>query len=52
MNDILQVLTNLGLVPLDWVSASKFAELVGIEQRKLNHRRQHWPERSMDKAKW
>ena len=44
MDEILKMLSELGLMPVDWVSASNFAELTGIAQNKLNHRRSHWPQ--------
>lgn len=45
MNDeLLEVLSQLGLIPLDWVSASQFSALTGIEEEKLTHRRKRWQE--------
>lgn len=44
MNEIVEALIQLGLTPLDWVDASQFAKLVGIEEQKLTHRRKKWPE--------
>ena len=43
-NDILKLLHQMGLTPLDWVDAKQFAELTGIDEKKLTHRKQHWPE--------
>ncbi|WP_227516597.1 hypothetical protein, partial [Moraxella cuniculi] len=38
------VLAEMGLVPIDWVTASKFAELTGIDEHKLPHRKRNWTE--------
>ncbi|SIS07820.1 hypothetical protein SAMN02745664_12349, partial [Moraxella cuniculi DSM 21768] len=35
MDDLTAVLAEMGLVPIDWVTASKFAELTGIDEHKL-----------------
>jgi len=43
-NEILEALLELGLTPIDWVDASQFAKLTGIEEQKLFHRRKKWPE--------
>ena len=43
-NDTLNMLHQMGLTPLDWVDAKQFAELTGIAEQKLTHRKQHWPE--------
>ena len=44
MNEIVEALIQLGLIPLDWVDASQFSKLTGIEEQKLTHRRKNWPE--------
>jgi len=43
-NDTLNMLHQMGLTPLDWVDAKQFAELTGIAEQKLTHRKQAWPE--------
>ncbi|EOW4398939.1 hypothetical protein ACOXVQ_000119 [Acinetobacter baumannii] len=43
-NEILEALLELGLTPIDWVDASQFSKLTGIEEQKLFHRRKKWPE--------
>ena len=43
-NEILDVLLELGLTPVDWVDASVFSKLTGIEEQKLTHRRKNWPQ--------
>ena len=43
-NEILEALIELGLTPIDWVSAARFSELTGIEETKLTHRRKTWPQ--------
>jgi len=43
-NDTLNLLQQMGLTPLDWVDAKQFATLTGIEEQKLTHRKQKWPE--------
>ena len=43
-NDTLNMLHQMGLTPLDWVDGKQFAELTGIAEQKLPHRKQHWPE--------
>ena len=43
-NEILDVLLEFGLTPIDWVDASIFAKLTGIEEQELTHRRKKWPE--------
>lgn len=43
-NEILEALLELGLTPIDWVDASQFSKLTGIEEQKLFHRRKNWPE--------
>ena len=43
-NDTLSLLHQMGLTPLDWVDAKRFAELTGIAEQKLTHRKQAWPE--------
>jgi predicted mannosyl-3-phosphoglycerate phosphatase (HAD superfamily) len=42
--DILKLLHQMGLTPLDWVDAKQFSKLTGIAEQKLPHRKQHWPE--------
>lgn len=37
-NEILDVLLELGLTAIDWVDASVFSKLTGIEEQKLTHR--------------
>ena len=41
---IIDLLHQMGLTPLDWVDAKQFAELTGIDEKKLPHRKHHWPE--------
>ena len=41
---IIDLLHQMGLTPLDWVDAKQFSELTGIDEKKLTHRKQHWPE--------
>lgn len=43
-HEIVEVLIELGLTPLDWVDASIFSKLTGIEEKKLTHRRKNWPQ--------
>ena len=43
-NDTLNTLHQLGLTPLDWVDAKRFAELTGIAEQKLTDRKEKWPE--------
>lgn len=43
-NEILDVLLELGLTPVDWVDASMSSKLTGIEEQKLTHRRKNWPQ--------
>lgn len=43
-NEIIDALLELGLTPVDWVDASQFSKLTGIEEQKLTHRRKKWPE--------
>ena len=43
-NEILDVLLELGLTAIDWVDASVFSKLTGIEEQKLTHRRKNWPQ--------
>ena len=43
-NEILDVLLELGLTAIDWVDASVFSKLTGIEGQKLTHRRKNWPQ--------
>lgn len=40
----IDLLHQMGLTPLDWVDAKQFAELTGIAEQKLTHRKQAWPE--------
>ena len=42
-NEILDVLLELGLTAIDWVDASVFSKLTGIEEQNL-HRRKNWPQ--------
>ena len=41
---LVETLHELGLTALDWVDAKQFAALTGIEEQKLTHRKQKWPE--------
>ena len=42
--ELLELLSRFGLIPLDWVSASQFSALTGINEEKLTHRRKNWQE--------
>lgn len=42
--EALEILHKLGLTPLDWVDSGQFAELTGIDEGKLPHRKRKWPE--------
>ncbi len=44
MEDLTALLMEMGLTPVDWVSSSKFAELTGIDEHKLPHRKRNWQE--------
>ncbi|ERL54984.1 hypothetical protein [Psychrobacter aquaticus] len=41
---IIDLLHQSGLTPLDWMDAKQFAALTGIDEKKLTHRKQAWPE--------
>jgi len=42
--EAIDLLHQSGLTPLDWMDAKQFAALTGINEKKLTHRKQAWPE--------
>ncbi len=41
--EIIDLLHQMGLTPLDWVDAEQFAALTGIAEQKLTDRKKKWP---------